>query len=503
MIEFLTSHPYLTIWTSLTIMFERAMYCGYVVDDDSWLRTMRNTKKAFKENGFPLHQVILRACYGGGIFQNAMQEHFFTIVLHGVNCSLIYRMSGSILAAMLYLINPINNQTTIWLNGRRYALSVLFVLLAWNFWWTAPAMAWLCSLVHVSGMPFPLLFLWTPFWPAVPFAGAIMAFLGRGHVIKKTIGRKRDFKNGNENQKLSWKKSIIYIKTIGYQFFNCILPVKPAMYHDFLFYFSQNEEGTKKGYSLNFDFWKGLSACALLGYLIVFQHSFWAFWFVLFISPWCNVYSVTMNASDRYCSLANVGVMVLLAQYLTKLPDPYRTAAICAIGVFYVLKYWPLFFAYRNVENFHQYHINQQPNIINPRFFLYKIYLAKKDPYQAYAVIRQGMRYRPYDFKLLLGFIECLFALGKPISALRAMEVCEKHIPDLEVEDCKHLFAGIRKQYAREYKKLQDSRDDIDRMTPDQLFDEKNKIQNKTSTLPVSKRKKVIDLCARIQRVSN
>jgi len=513
MFDFILAHPYLTIWVSLVLVFERAMYCGYVVDDDSWFVVMKESKAAYKEKKLSLFRLILRGCYGAGIFMNKIQEHLCELILHGINCSLMYHLiakssigpAGALLASMLYLINPINNQTVIWLNGRRYALTIMLVLTAFNFWWTAPAIAFIIPWFQVSGFLFPILFLWTPFWPLVPVLAALLSIFGKKHLISKMNDRKKDYKGGNENQKLTWRKSILYVKTVGYQFFNCIFPVNPAMYHNFLFYFSLTEEGTKSGYAINKDFWKGAGVLALLGYLIIFQHSFWAFWFLLFISPWCNIYQVTMNASDRYCSLPNIGAMALLAEYLLKLPDPFRTAAICSFAAFYILKYQPLFIAYRNLENFYLYHINQKPDIINPRFFLAKLYHAKKDHFSAFAVIKQGMRYHPYDFKLLLGFIECLFTLGKPISALRAMEICEKHIPPLEVEDTNNLFAGIRKQYAKEYKSLLNSRDEIDRMTPRELYEEKERIYKKESTLPLSKREKVLRKCGNLpmNRIAN
>jgi hypothetical protein len=381
--------------------------------------------------------------YGCGIFRNAKQEHLFTIVLHGINCSLIYRMTGSLLAALLYLFNPINNQTVLWLNGRRYAISILAVLLAWNFWALAPFMAAFCAWLHVTGIALPLLFLWTPFWLVVPFAGAGVGIVGLKRIRSEIKARASAFNAGSEYQKLSWKKLIIYVKTIGFQFFNCLIPNKPAMYNNFLYYYSQTEEGNRDAYSFNFDFWKGIAVLLFL----IFDHSFWAFWFVLFISQWCGIFTVTMLASDRYCSLPNVGVMVLLATYIGKLPAPYDTAVAVGFLVFYAVKYQPLFIAYRNAENFHQYHINIFPDGVHARYFLSKFFLAKKDPFQAFGVIRQGMRYRPYDFKLLLGFIECLFVLGKPQSALNAMEIAEKHVPYCEVEDTKNLFDGIRKQY--------------------------------------------------------
>lgn len=494
MIDFIMGHPYLTVWVFLFLMFERAMYCGLVVDDDVWHRRMFEQKKLLRERKIKLLGFIHDAVYGGGLFYLPKWDHLATIILHGINCSLIVHAFG-LPVALLYLINPINNQTVLWLNGRRYALNVICVLLAWNFWWMAPVFLPLGLWIHITGAASPLLFLWTPYWPAIPLVGALSWFFGQKWIKARIKSRAEDFKPGNENQVIRWKKIILFVKTIGYQFVNCVLPNKPAMYHDFLYYFSSTKEGTETGYKLNGDFWKGIAVLLFLA----LDHSFFAFWFFIFIAQWCNVYQVTMNASDRYNCLAGIGAMALVVKYAAMLP--FGNYVLVGLAVFYIVKYQPLFMAYRNTENFHLYHIAQQPDIINPRFFLSKIYIARKDPYSAFSVIKQGMRYRPHDFKLMLGFIECMFEMGKPTAGLKAMEICEKYIPYHEEEDCKALFAGIRKQFAKEYAALQRSRDEIDKMTPDQLFDEMEKIKNKTSTLSASKREKVQALYKRVQGV--
>ena len=77
-----------------------------------------------------------------------------------------------------------------------------------------------------------------------------------------------------------------------------------------------------------------------------------------------------------------------------------------------------------------------------------KLYLRVNDPWQAFAVVRQGQRYRPHDFKLLLRFIECMFALGKPTSAMKAVEVAEKYIPYGEQADTEKLFKDMKEQVA-------------------------------------------------------
>ena len=162
-----------------------------------------------------------------------------------------------------------------------------------------------------------------------------------------------------------------------------------------------------------------------------------------------------MNSADRYCSLANVGVMVILAGHIQMLPDPYSYIVGTAVAVFYVMKYVPLFRAYLNLEQFHKYHINLTPEAVSSRFFLSKEYIARKDVHSAFALIKEGLKYKPYDFKLLLCFIECMIYLGKIEQALKAMDYTEKYIPKGEEEDCKNLFEGIRRQHWKTYMRLQ------------------------------------------------
>lgn len=434
---------------TLVVVFEKIIYCGYVVDDvvrQPHVYNLRTKEQyhQYRTKYFPSY--LKQLLYGAGMFNNAKQEYIFNMCLHFINCCLIYKMTQNLIAPFLYLINPINNQTAIWMNGRRYAVALFCVLMAWNFKILAilfyPFGAW----IHVSAVAMPLLFLWTKYWWTVPLI-ALLSIPGWAHYHSVFTSRKSEFKAGNENQVLTWKKGILYVKSIGYYFHISLLPNKPAMYHNFLYYFSSTEEGTKQGYSFNLDFLKGIAVIAFLSYMIIFQHSFGAFWFVLFVSQWCNVLQVTMNSADRYCSLANVGLMIMLAELLLKLPQPFGLMIFTALSVFYIVKYQPLFRAYTSVENFHLYHLHIQPDLVNPRFFLAKMYLTGRDPMSAFALIKKGLKYRPYDFKFLLTMMECMLAMDNIPQAFKVMDLAEKHIPFGEHEDVKNFFTGLRAQY--------------------------------------------------------
>lgn len=441
---------YLILLGAMIVYFYKTFYCGYVIDDVTMVNRFKGWSKELKEGKMTAWEYTKLCTYGAGAFKDPKQEYAFTLGIHYINCCLIYHMSGSLIGSLLYLSNPINNQTAIWLNGRRYALSILAVLLFWN-WKILGIIAFpFCSWVSITGIAAPLLLSWTPYWYVIPIAGIIAFFVFKTRLIDVFKGRKSEFKEGNENQNLNWRKSILYVKSVGYNFVNCIFPSKPAMYHNFLFYFSNNEQDNEKGYALDVDFYKGVAVLAFLGYMMIAQHSFWAFWFLLFISPWCNIYQITMNASDRYCSLANVGAMLMMAGMINQIPSPYNTAIFVGFMVYYFCKYQPLFRAYMSVEKFYLYHLYIQPDLVNPRFYLARYYLENHDLYSAFSTIKTGLKYRPHDFRFLLCMMECLFQLGKIEPALKVMEVAQKNCPTLEIEDCKDFFDSLKERFKKE-----------------------------------------------------
>ena len=460
--EFLTGNSawgYAVLFGVLVFVFEKTMYCSYVVDDVNWLKHMKEVKVEVKTGKYikdvkSFFNLLREYCYGCGLFNSAGKEYIFNALLHFTNCCLIYRVTDNLLIPLLYLVNPINNQTAVWMNGRRYAMCCLGVLLIWNFNWLAFALFPFFAYVHVSIFALPLLFLWTKYWFFVPILMVLLIpFIS--HKIHIWKGRKGDFLPGNENQKLSWNKLIIYIKSVGYYFQICVFPTKPAMYHNFLFYYSATEEGNKQAYSFNFEFWKGLVILGGLIYMITFQHSFGAFWFLVFISQWCNVLQVTMNASDRYCSIPNIGVMMMLGEALVKLPQPYGLMGFVFFMTFYIMVYQRLFKAYTSVENFHLYHLEIQPDLILPRFFLAKSYLQRKDIYSAFALIKMGLRFRPNDFRFLLTMLECLLEMKQTVQAMKVMDFIEKRIPIGEEKETLNFFKGIRDQLKPEMEMIE------------------------------------------------
>ena len=63
-------------------------------------------------------------------------DHLLTLLLHTSVCVAIYYCLGgstlSFITALLFSVNPSNNQVSIWLNGKRFAVTTILTLLAYG-----------------------------------------------------------------------------------------------------------------------------------------------------------------------------------------------------------------------------------------------------------------------------------------------------------------------------------------------------------------------------------
>ncbi len=119
-------HPlliYLSIILFNLCLYWRTLSYGLVIDDIEW--------QAKFKHGFPpitcIDYALLRLYSFYPPFSNRI-NHIITLSLHILTCCLIAVVFNPV-AAFLYSAHPINHQTAVWLNGRRYSLITIIVLL--------------------------------------------------------------------------------------------------------------------------------------------------------------------------------------------------------------------------------------------------------------------------------------------------------------------------------------------------------------------------------------
>lgn len=257
----------------------------------------------------------------GGLRVNPQEEHLITTVIHGLVCVFIYLAFGatdiSFLAALLFCLNPINNQVSVWIAGRAYALTTLFMLMALTFPIVAPLFLLLVS-YHFAGTFAPLALLGSKISWAVYFLPLIWAFHYRS--FKHTIIEKIKAEMFDEDKKVKPQKLILVVKTFGFYLTHTLIPIKTTFYHSFLQSMAGNIIMRKRAYSLDRFFWIG--SVSITGILYYWTHHPWdmscfgLLWWCICIAPFCNLFRLSQEIAERYCYQANVGLMYFLAYFI-------------------------------------------------------------------------------------------------------------------------------------------------------------------------------------------
>lgn len=326
-------------------------------------------------------------------------DHAFTLVMHIINCILVYLAFGktdiSFLAALLFAIHPAAMQgSSVWLSGKGYSAGLMFVLLGW---WIKPLFPLFYGIgsFYVAVLVAPLMFLKTHYWYwllLLPFG-----FILRKKMLVSGIKFKYSMVKKTRDP-FHWHNIILVFKTIGYYFMLSIWPTRLGVHHEFMAMYGVTKQETKD--CLKFTepfFWIGVAITTLTGYMF-FWHwnpiALGLMWFIVFIAPWSNwMAAVHQPIGERYGVISLVGINFVLANIIIDYP------LVCIFFLTYYATITNQFLpAYRNILDFAVY------NVLNfPRSF--QGWLWKSDVERNFMLLERSfdsaMRawiQRPHDF---------------------------------------------------------------------------------------------------------
>lgn len=244
--------------------------------------------------------------------------HRLTLIVHTINCILIYIAFGmnptSLMASLLFSINPTNNQGSIWLSGKGYSLITMYALLMWIFPLASPLIylfgTYFCA---TSLLLFPLIFLFTKYWWLV-FIIPLGFWRESKRVFDKTPGSKYTMESNDELKAVAPRKLIIVFKTLGYYFVNSIFALRLGFYHKYLFLHGVNAETNKLSYKIDKYFFIGIFVVLLT----LYTRHIGLLWFCITIGQWLNLISFNQTIANRYAYLPNCGLMYFLADMMIK-----------------------------------------------------------------------------------------------------------------------------------------------------------------------------------------
>lgn len=302
------------------IMYARMIKYGAVIDDTSAIDRAKKTqdyswfRKLWSE--FMCHNIYsVKRC------------HSWSLLIHTVNCILIYYVFGqnnvSFLAALLFCVNPANNQGAAWMSGRGYSMVCMWALVMYMFRnciFLTPviyffSIAWGFAMVTV-----PSFYIVTDLWWMILVM--IGVYLLRELIFReiKTRIEVKGKSTTDTMRKAGFFKLILVVKFFWYYLFYALWPMRPGMYHNFGYSWGVSKEDNKEWLRLDKYFWYGIVTIIIYAAIMLLNiknpMGFGMFWFAINISPWLHFITLQQAIGERYLYLPNAGLMLALSYFI-------------------------------------------------------------------------------------------------------------------------------------------------------------------------------------------
>ncbi len=380
-------------------------------------------------------------CWLDGRYRSGPQvDHVLTTLIHATVCVFIYLGFGkndiSFIASLLFAFNPTNNQGSVWISGRAYALAALgmtgalslpfiggiFILLAT---YTNPG--FLAPLV-LFGSNHAIILLFLP-----------LAYFINGGRFKRNVKYKMEKEMFKEDKAIKPEKIILVIKTFGFYTVLSLIPFQNTFYHSFLE--SASGCGRFKAYSMKDRFfWIGLlSAIGIVCYLFMAPWSMISFgllWWGICLAPFLNFMRMSQETAERYCYLPSVGLMFVLASVIHAYP-----LVIAIFLTMYATRLWFLMDMYTD-----DYYLLEHCCLLDPSsWFVWHVRGMKRwenKSYQEAVIIWTMARMiSPLEFKINFNLATALSMSGHIKEAQVFIEIAEKNVPPGQEEESGKLLS--------------------------------------------------------------
>lgn len=345
---------YLIIVIVCLLMFYRSLRYSIVVDDIGNRRKHLEDNKYLRKNIF---QRIYNALNGVLPVKSILLDHSITLSIHTSVCCAIYCVFHNLPAALLFSVNVSNNQVSLWLNGKRYGINALLCLLAFSLGNYGIILWLITALFQVSAVSFPVIMALSGslgYVLVIPF----IFLLGNKHLMN-WIKSKNDSCKIPEANTWNNKKVIFYFKTIAFYFIRGIFPYAPTMYPEKFKRFGLTDEITKDIYKFDFEAFVGVLIVVgiLVGYTINSTLFFGLMWWLITISVFGNLITLTVPLAERYMYLPNIGLMLFIANLLSLLnPNTWMLLFLA-----YSTRMWTFMPMYKDMRSYLKHHCHYYP----------------------------------------------------------------------------------------------------------------------------------------------
>lgn len=431
---------YLIITAVVFVMYLRVLPYDYLIDDQ--LVPKGKGKTCF--HTFWLQLTARKYC-------NRYVEHFQRILIHAAVCCLIYKAFGSnhvsFVAAVLFAVNPVNNNVVAWLNGVGYSVCALLalVMLILPDWSIIPYISTLWW--HVTAFPAAFMFIMGNGQGIQPHYWQILSLVLYSGIML-AVKMRVPFGKVNKDATLSYRMSaataqfkfvnlerlIFVVKSYAYYHWLVFIPKRFGLFHTFGYSYGLTRKDTDKWCLMSGLFLLGAGTIAAHVYIIM---AFWGspvafglFWFDLFIAQWCNFVILHQPITERYCYLPSIGLMYALVAglYGFFVPEVADLLSV-AIGTAYATKLFFYLPAYKNMEEYVKYNLHEFPDQFAAWNYAGVLQRDKGRIFSAMYHWAIGLRHDPTNFRLNFNMSIAFKQLGYFDQAQMYLKKAEEGLP--------------------------------------------------------------------------
>lgn len=382
------------------------------VQAESKTRNYRLSFSEYIQNPYSILHDLLWKASGERMY---IQHIISMVIFSGVVCMFYATASKYIpqnvafLAAVFFAVHPCNAQIAGWVSGRNYMITLLLGLVALHFNSVA---IYIFTFFTISTV-FPLPLIMNIPIPIKVLSLVLGLLIAYRTIQTKVTGTDSEGEYKKDNMILYPRKLIVCLKSTAYYFTLALFPLRMGWFH------TMGEPIDDK--LRRFDRQAVLSILLLLtGLIFIGKPPFLGLaLFILFIFPFANLITPALFTSERYMAPALCGWSIFLAFVTVNYPV---LAAVIATA--YFMRTQLELFAYRDDFSLALYSLINFDKSGFAWFNLVNIFLQKKQPSAAYAMVEEGIARCPefptlyYQRYLMYRATDLLFDYNKALDNL-------------------------------------------------------------------------------------
>lgn len=384
---------------------------------------------------------FLRRFYGLGTLYrvggkvNIRNEHILSTVIHTINTVLVYVAFGmndvAMVTAVLYAVNPVGLQTSVWLNGRRYAMAVMMMLGMMIGAANGGIFGWCGMLLYpLAVLLQPVAFLSAMVYGWVGVGSVIVVGLLLYPMYRQKINERLEKIHSLDIKSFRLRKLIPIVKIFRYSIEKMVFPGRLMMCDGHLFYWGMTNDGNNQAYKLDWSFIRG--CLYLVSSIVVFfmlpdnERWYWSL-MVGSVLQWSGFITAVQHSADRYLAVSMVFMMFFISYFVNAYCGEYWLYVLIALATYYVVNLKTSLGMYKDMEYFWNYHFYYDPGGTKCREFKATHQIRSGDKFGAWETVREGLCYNPNDFKLNLLAANCCFLCGDQVAVMRYLKAAKEN----------------------------------------------------------------------------